>query len=78
MATGTLVRLECAKLRLAEDDLYCSSWWPSGPVFLIHPAFLIVADKTNITCTKVDVNHSYQISLIQIMISTNLDPLVLH
>ena len=34
----------------------------------------LAADKTNITCTKVDVKYSYQISLIQIMIS-NLDPL---
>jgi hypothetical protein len=33
----------------------------------------MVADKTNITCTKVDIKYSYQISLIQIMIS-NLDP----
>jgi phosphoribosyl-AMP cyclohydrolase len=33
----------------------------------------LAADKTNITCTKVDVKCSYQISLIQIMIS-NLDP----
>jgi hypothetical protein len=35
----------------------------------------LAADKTNITCTKVDVKYSYQISLIQIMIS-NLDPLL--
>jgi hypothetical protein len=41
-----------------------------------RPSLLsLAADKTDITCTKVDVKYSYQISLIQIMIS-NLDPLL--